>query len=82
MSRAGGPGIDDPATALRRVLAGSRRREGVDLAPGCAYGAVTRRAVEDLAAELHEIKARLNYLFALIVGAVAVDVLLRLSGHG
>ncbi|HUZ02299.1 MAG TPA: hypothetical protein VMU89_18290 [Thermomicrobiaceae bacterium] len=72
----------DPAADLRQALAGSRRHEGVDLAPGCAFGAVTRRAVEDLAAELHEIKARLNYLFALMFGAVAVDVLLRLSGHG
>lgn len=82
MSGAGGRQEQDPAAALRRILADRHGREAVDLAPGCAYGAVTRRAVESLEAELHEIRARLNYLFALMFGAVAVDVLLRLAGHG
>lgn len=68
--------------ALREIVSRAGRREGVDLEPGCAFGAVTRAHVDDLAAELREIKARLNHLFTLVVGAIAVDVLLRLAGLG
>lgn len=75
------PGREDlrSGTALKGIVARAGR-QGVDLEPGCAYGAVTRQMVDDLAIELREIKARLNQLFYLIAGAIALDVLLRLAG--
>lgn len=54
----------------------------LDLRPGCVYGVITRERVDDLTNELREIKARLNYLFSLVAGAIIVDVLLRISGLG
>lgn len=68
-------------TALRAALARSRRR-GVDLEPGSAYEVVTRQMVEEVARELAEIRARLNQLTSLIVGAITLEVLLRLTGLG
>ncbi len=68
--------------ALVALAAGRRRereRPPVDLEPGCAYGVVTRQMVEDLVGELREIKGRLNHLFSVIVGAIALDILLRLA---
>ncbi|MDI3340851.1 MAG: hypothetical protein QJR03_09990 [Sphaerobacter sp.] len=67
---------------LRQVVTWAGRREAVSLEPGCAFGAVTRAQVDELAAELREIKGRLNQLFTLVVGSIAVDVLLRLAGLG
>lgn len=60
------------------------RRAGqpLDLRPGCVYGVVTRERVDDLTNELREIKARINYLFSLVAGAIIIDVLLRISGLG
>ncbi|HET7035344.1 MAG TPA: hypothetical protein VFI42_06650 [Thermomicrobiaceae bacterium] len=52
----------------------------VDLEPGCAYGVVTRQKVDDLISELRVIRGRLDSLFTLMVGAIALDLLLRLAG--
>lgn len=57
-------------------------RPPLDLQPGCVYGVVTRERVDELTIELREIKARLNQLFSLVVGAIFVDVLLRIGGFG
>ena len=67
---------------LREIVTRTGRRAGVDLEPGCAYGAVTRAHVEDLTAELREIKTLINYLFTLVIGSIAIEVLLRLAGVG
>lgn len=70
-------------SALREALARSRARpRGVDLEPGSAYEVVTRQMVEEVARELAEIRARLNQLTSLIVGAITLEVLLRLTGLG
>lgn len=74
-----------------RTLVGERRkheaeqgqrseRGGVDLEPGCAYGVVTRQMVTDLFEELRAIRARMDSLFTVIMGAIALDLLLRLAG--
>ncbi|HLI50299.1 MAG TPA: hypothetical protein VKU87_00800 [Thermomicrobiaceae bacterium] len=78
--------------ALRALLQSRRKHEQpdqpgqtvqpLDLRPGCVYGVVTRERVDDLTNELREIKARLNYLFSLVAGAIIVDILLRISGLG
>lgn len=72
-AEAAGSASDDPA---------GQPRPGLDLRPGCVYGVVTREKVDELAAELTEIKSRLNQLFTLIVGGIVVDVLLRIAGLG
>ena len=68
-------------TALRELVSGAREDERfVDLEPGCAYGVVTRQKVDDLFGELRAIRARMDSLFTLMVGAIALDLLLRLAG--
>lgn len=54
--------------------------QGVDLRPANAYEAVTRQMVEDIAAELREIKGRLNNLLFMIAAAVLLDVVARMLG--
>jgi hypothetical protein len=68
-------------TALREAL-GRARQRGVDLEPGTAYEVVTRQMVEGLARDLAQIRARLDQLTSLIIGAIALEVLLRLTGLG
>ena len=68
--------------ALRRIVGRSEPRGGVDLEPGCAYGVVTRTMVEDLYQELRAIRTRVDSLFGVVIGAVALDLLLRLAGIG
>jgi hypothetical protein len=72
---------------LREAIAGFRgdsrdEREGVDLAPKSAHEAITRQIVADLAADLAEVKARVNAILWLVAGAVIVDVTMRLAGVG
>jgi hypothetical protein len=54
--------------------------ERVDLGPGSAYEAVTRQMVDGVAEDVREIKERLNGLLFVVVGAVVVDVVLRVAG--
>jgi hypothetical protein len=56
--------------------------EGVDLAPGSAYEVVTRTKVDELAADVKEIRGRIDGIFWLIAGSIVVDVLLRATGAG
>ena len=58
----------------------ARARGSVDLGPASAYEAVTRQMVEALAADLAEIKGRLNGLLCMVAGAILLDVLLRIAG--
>lgn len=76
------PPIDDEAEGSATGEPAGEPRPGLDLRPGCVYGVVTRERVDELAAELAEIKSRLNQLFTLIVGGIVVDVLLRIAGLG
>lgn len=69
-----------PAPAAGGWPASSPRR--LDLEPATAYEVVTRQMVEGLAADLKEIKERLNGLLFLVAGAVIVDLALRLAGAG
>ena len=56
--------------------------ESVDLTPKSAHEAITRQMVTDLAADVAEIKSRVNAVLWLVAGAVAVDVVMRLAGVG
>lgn len=53
-------------------------REAVNVAPGCAFGAVVDQRLKSLEERLAEIKARINGLIFLIVGAVLLEVVMRL----
>lgn len=75
----------DPRSArLRAAIAGLKLgdRDALDLAPQTAHEAITRRMVEDLAADVAEIRGRVNGVFWLIVGAVLLEVALGLGGWG
>lgn len=72
-------------SALRQILARApvavpEPPAGVDLEPGCAYGVVTRAMVDALMQELRIIRGRVDSLLSLVVGAIVLDVLLRLAG--
>jgi len=49
----------------------------IDLRPASAYEAITRQMVESLTEELREIKARLNSLIFMMIGAILPDILGR-----
>ena len=50
-----------------------------DLGPGSTFEALLDQRLKDLAAEMAEIKLRVNGLLFVIVGALIVDVALRLT---
>lgn len=68
--------------ALRRAVEGLRSegRAVVDLAPGTAHEAITRRMVEELASDMAEVRNRVNSLLFLVAGAVLLEVILRIGG--
>jgi hypothetical protein len=87
----------DRTARLRRAIAGLRaagaedrqgqeqgsgRPESVDLTPKSAHEAITRQMVTDLAADVAEIKTRVNAVLWLLASAVAIDVVMRLAGVG
>jgi hypothetical protein len=56
--------------------------EPVDLTPKSAHEAITRQMVTDLAADVAEVKTRVNAVLWLLAGAVGIDVVMRLAGVG
>ena len=72
-------GCNGPSTGLRGPGTGL---EAVDLAPKSAHEALTRQMVSDLAADVAELKSRVNAMLWLVAGAVVVDVAMRLAGVG
>jgi len=61
---------------------GSGHSESIDLTPKSAHEAITRQMVTDLAADVAEIKSRVNAVLWLVASAVAVDIVMRLAGVG
>lgn len=49
-----------------------------DVRPGCAFGVVVEERLKNMERHLAEMHSRLNGLFYLVVGAVVVEVVLRL----
>lgn len=50
----------------------------IELAPRSTYEVVTRERVEHMAADLAEVRDRINTLFYLVIGSIITDVLLRI----
>ncbi len=75
-------GQDQRAARLRRAIDGLRASgepvHAIDLAPKSAHEALTRQMVSDLAADLTEVKNRVNAMLWLVAGAVVVEVAMRL----
>jgi hypothetical protein len=68
--------------AIDGLRAGGEPEVAIDLAPKSAHEALTRQMVSDLAADLSEVKNRVNAMLWLVAGAVVVDVAMRLAGLG
>ena len=51
----------------------------VELSPGCTYGVQSRQILDDLKKDVDEVKLRLNGLIFLVIGAVVVDVVIKLA---
>lgn len=53
---------------------------GIELGPASAYEAITRQMVESLRDELREIKSRLNTLLFMMIGAILIELAMRIIG--
>ncbi len=72
---------EDLKEAIRRLAKGAQApRPKVDMAPGCAYGALVGERLQALDKEIAEVKTRLNGLIFVVIGAVVVQIVLRLFG--
>lgn len=73
---------DDRTERLRRAIDGlhvvGEPVPPLDLEPRSAHEALTRQMVSDLAADLGEVKTRVNAMLWLVAGAVVVEVAMRL----
>lgn len=52
----------------------------MEIGPATTYEAVTRQMVEHLAADVAEIKSRVNSLLFMVAGAIIIDLLTRFGG--
>ena len=67
--------------AISKLIRGGKEATGrpaVSTAPGCVFGAVVEERLKELERSLGEVKARLNGLIFLVVGAVVLEIVLRL----
>lgn len=67
------------ADALRRLVHPRAASRGmIDISPGCAFGVVVEERLKEMERQLGDVKDRVNGLIYLVVGAVVVEVVLRL----
>ncbi len=73
-------GSEEMIALLRKLRQGSKAlpQPRVDITPGCAFGAVVDQRLKDLEQHIEELKARVNGLIYLVIGAVIVQVIMRL----
>ena len=77
--------MKDPAQKLKRVIARLVRKSPaldhtpLSTAPGCAFGAVEEQRLRGLEQQLDEIKGRVNGLLYTLVGAVILEIVMRLA---
>ncbi|MGA7670104.1 MAG: hypothetical protein WBW04_06760 [Nitrolancea sp.] len=67
-------------TVLRQIIGEHREAKTVDVQPSSVYEAITRQMVVDLAGDIHSVRTRIDSLFSVVVGAILLDLLLRLAG--
>lgn len=73
----GGDRAAGTAPRLPRLLA-ARRVRGLASEPQTAYELVTRQMVEQLVRDVSELRRRVDQLFTTVVGAILLELLLRL----
>ncbi|MDO8637783.1 MAG: hypothetical protein Q7R34_16365, partial [Dehalococcoidia bacterium] len=72
-------GAEKLAAALRRLMPPNTQPPAkLDLTPGRAFGVVVDERLKEMERQLGEVKDRLNGLIYLVIGAVVVEVILRL----
>ncbi|MBI4286809.1 MAG: hypothetical protein HY671_00070 [Chloroflexi bacterium] len=72
-------GREKLAAALHRLIsARGTPTARIDLAPGCAFGVAVDERLKEVERQIGEVKERLNGLIYLVIGAVVVEVVLRL----
>lgn len=69
-------------TVLRHIVAQRGASKTADMAPANAFEAVTRQIVVDVQQEIHSLRTRIDSIFSVVVGAIILDLLLRLAGWG
>ncbi|MCL4369294.1 MAG: hypothetical protein M1380_00050 [Chloroflexi bacterium] len=62
------------AKAVAKLMRQPRSRPAVDEKPGCAYGMVNRRALEDLEQAFGRLEAKVNGVLLGIVVTVAIEI--------
>jgi len=76
--------MKDSAQGLKGAIARLARRSPrpsqtpLSTAPGCAFGAVVEERLRGLQQQLDEIKGRVNGLLYTLVGAVILEIVMRL----
>ena len=68
-------GSEEMVSAIRRL---ARPRPPAEVKPGCPFGHLVEERLRALEGAVDEIRGRVNALFFLVVGAVAVELVLRL----
>lgn len=69
-----------PSERLARMVRERTEPHRIDMTPATAFEAITRRMVEDLASEVRDLRGRIDRLIFVVLGAIIVDILLRLAG--
>ena len=73
-------GSDQLKRAVRRLRGPGPQRAKVDLSPDTPFDALLEERMRSLESLVDELKARINGLLFLVVGAVVVQVVLNLMG--
>ncbi|MGA7733615.1 MAG: hypothetical protein WCD37_20325 [Chloroflexia bacterium] len=68
------PNANHPTTANHPIT----EDDPLDDRPRSVYELITRRMLDELRADLEEIKGRVNTLLWLTIGAVLIDVIMRI----
>ena len=68
-------GSEELVSAIRRL---ARSNLPAEVKPGCPFGHLVEERLRALEGAVDEIRGRVNALFFLVVGAVVVEVVLRL----
>ena len=71
---------EELAKAIRGLAGKGGPPIGVNIRPGCAFGAVIEERMKGLETSMAEVKLRLNGLIFLVVGAVLVEIMMRFLG--
>jgi len=73
--------LGDSMRNLLLKLKDSMRKQGessLDISPGCPFGAVVDERLKNMEQSIEELKGRINGLIFVLVGALALEIIVRL----